>query len=50
MENRQEVMTLRGTLEGHGDWVTQVATNPQYPEMLVSASRDKSLIIWNLTR
>jgi len=41
---------LRGTLEGHGGWVTQVSTNPVYPEMLISASRDKSLIIWNLSK
>merc|ERR1711970_1101754 len=47
---RQEVMTLRGTLEGHGGWVTQIATNPVYPEMLISSSRDKTLIIWSLQR
>jgi len=43
-------MTLRGTLQGHGGWVTQIATNPQYPETILSASRDKSLILWKLTR
>lgn len=43
-------MTLRGTLEGHGGWVTQIATNPMYPEMLISSSRDKTLIIWSLQR
>ena len=32
-------MTLRGTLQGHGGWVTQIATNPQYPETILSASR-----------
>merc|ERR1739848_245634 len=47
---RQEVMTLRGTLEGHGGWVTQIATNPMYPDMLISSSRDKTLIIWQLNR
>lgn len=41
-------MVHRGTLEGHGGWVTQIATNPIYPEMLLSASRDKSLIMWKL--
>jgi len=46
----QEVMVLRGTLEGHGDWITQVAINPQFPEMLISSSRDKSLIIWSLNK
>jgi len=43
-------MTLRGTLQGHGGWVTQIATTPQYPDMILSASRDKSLIVWRLTR
>jgi len=46
----QEQMTLRGTLQGHGGWVTQIATNPQYPDTILSASRDKSLILWKLTR
>merc|ERR1711970_524622 len=47
---RQEVMTLKGSLAGHGGWVTQIATNPQFPDMLISSSRDKSLIVWNLTK
>merc|ERR1712152_44585 len=29
---------------------TQIATNPKYPEMILSASRDKTLIVWKLTR
>ena len=45
-----EQMTLRGTLQGHGGWVTQIATTPQFPDMLLSASRDKKLILWRLTR
>uniref|UniRef100_A0A8W8MWD8 Small ribosomal subunit protein RACK1 n=1 Tax=Magallana gigas TaxID=29159 RepID=A0A8W8MWD8_MAGGI len=45
-----EQMTLRGTLQGHGGWVTQIATTPQYPDMVLSASRDKTLIMWKLTR
>jgi len=43
-------MTLRATLQGHGNWVTQIATTPQYPDMILSASRDKTLIQWHLTR
>lgn len=43
-------MTLRGTLQGHGGWITQIATNPQYPDTILSASRDKTLILWKLTR
>ncbi|CAG2197523.1 RACK1 [Mytilus edulis] len=45
-----EQMTLRGTLQGHGGWVTQIATTPQYPDMVLSSSRDKTLIMWKLTR
>merc|ERR1711917_168594 len=45
-----ENLSLRGTLEGHNGWVTQIATNPKYPDMILSSSRDKSLIVWKLTR
>lgn len=45
-----EQMVMRGVLQGHGGWVTQIATTPQYPDMILSASRDKSLIMWKLTR
>ena len=45
-----EVPSYRGTLEGHGNWVTALATTPQYPDMLVSASRDKTILVWKLTR
>merc|ERR1712042_218998 len=48
MNNEQ--MTLRGTLVGHKGWVTKIATTPAIPEMILSASRDKSLIVWKLTR
>lgn len=57
---------MRGTLEGHSGWVTSLATSLEKsvnfqaartqqltrcsPNMLLSGSRDKSLIIWNLTR
>merc|ERR1712004_912561 len=45
-----ETLQLRGTLEGHSGWVTQIATNPKYPDIILSASRDKTLIVWKLTR
>ncbi|KAG8519997.1 Receptor of activated protein C kinase 1 [Galemys pyrenaicus] len=45
-----EQMTLRGTLKGHNGWVTQIATTPQFPDMILSASRDKTIIMWKLTR
>jgi len=46
-------MVLRGTLRGHEGWVTSVATPPahvQNQNWILTGSRDKSLIIWNLTR
>jgi guanine nucleotide-binding protein subunit beta-2-like 1 protein len=61
-----EQLIHRGTLEGHSGWVTSLATSLEKcdfcdlraakanigysPNMLLSGSRDKSLIIWNLTR
>eukprot|EP00121_Abeoforma_whisleri_P015050 Awhi_evm2s13875 len=45
-----ETMNLVGVLEGHEGWVTQVATNSQVASLLVSASRDKTLIVWEITR
>ena len=34
-----ESLKLRGTLRGHNGWVTQIATNPKFPDMILSASR-----------
>jgi guanine nucleotide-binding protein subunit beta-2-like 1 protein len=45
-----EQLTLRGELVGHAGWVTQIASTPVDPNMIISSSRDKSLIVWNLTR
>lgn len=36
------------TLKGHNDWVTAVAASAANPDLVISASRDKSLIVWNL--
>ena len=45
----QEVLVLRGTLQGHNGWVTSLATSAADPDLLLSGSRDKSLIRWKLT-
>lgn len=61
-----EQLRLRSTLKGHGGWVTQIATTPAVPDMILSASRgkvslfilhaqlaflaDKTIIMWSLTR
>jgi guanine nucleotide-binding protein subunit beta-2-like 1 protein len=44
------LLNLRGILQGHNGWVTAIATTPENPDMLLTASRDKSLIVWNLNR
>eukprot|EP01041_Mallomonas_annulata_P002239 gene2239-4353_t len=43
-------LTLRGTLVGHGGWITSIATTAEDPNMILSASRDKSIIVWSLTK
>ncbi|KAL1917197.1 40S ribosomal protein RACK1 [Calcarisporiella thermophila] len=45
-----ETLQLRGTLKGHSGWVTSLATSSEAPDMLLSGSRDKTLIVWHLTR
>jgi len=42
-------LQLKGVLKGHSGWVTQIATNPRFPEMIVSASRDKKVMLWQLS-
>ncbi|KAJ1554887.1 Guanine nucleotide-binding protein subunit beta-2-like 1 [Nowakowskiella sp. JEL0078] len=46
----ENTLVLRGVLEGHSGWVTALATTPEAPDMLLSASRDKTIIVWHLTR
>jgi guanine nucleotide-binding protein subunit beta-2-like 1 protein len=43
-------LTLKGELKGHGGWVTAIATTAEVPDMLLTASRDKSIIVWSLAR
>lgn len=43
-------LKLRGTLSGHGGLVTAIATTAEDPNMLLTASRDKSIVVWTLTR
>lgn len=45
----EEVLVLRGTLEGHRGWVTSLSTSAGQPNLLLSASRDKTMISWKLT-
>jgi guanine nucleotide-binding protein subunit beta-2-like 1 protein len=45
-----EHLVLRGELKGHGGWVTSIATTMEAPDMVLSASRDKSIIMWDLVK
>jgi guanine nucleotide-binding protein subunit beta-2-like 1 protein len=45
-----EALQLKGVLKGHNGWVTCLATSSENPDMLISGSRDKTIIVWNLTR
>lgn len=44
-----ETLQLRGTLEGHNGWVTSLSTCAQSPDILISGSRDKTVMVWRLT-
>jgi len=43
-------LVYRGALRGHSNWVTSIATSAEQPDMIVTGSRDKTLIVWQLTR
>eukprot|EP01083_Nonionella_stella_P293924 999450_1 len=45
-----EQLVFRGELKGHSGWVTSIATSLEAPDMVLSSSRDKSIIMWTLTR
>ncbi|PIA63633.1 hypothetical protein AQUCO_00201165v1 [Aquilegia coerulea] len=44
-----ETLALRATLEGHADMVTAIATPIDNSDMIVSSSRDKSVLVWQIT-
>jgi guanine nucleotide-binding protein subunit beta-2-like 1 protein len=46
----QDSLVYKGELKAHGGWVTAIATTMEAPDMILSASRDKSIIVWKLTR
>nr|CAD7571780.1 unnamed protein product [Timema californicum] len=43
-----ESLHLQGTLKGHNGWVTQIATNPNYSDMVLSCSRGKMKLYSNV--
>jgi len=44
-----ESLVFRGTLSGHRGWVTSIATTYEQSNLVVSSSRDKKVMIWELT-
>ena len=43
-----ESLSLRGTMKGHSDWVTCISTTLEQSDVLLSGSRDKTIIMWTL--
>jgi len=44
----QEIFEFIGEIVGHNNWVTCIATTPQDKSMLVTGSRDKTIMVWKL--
>ncbi|EFJ37748.1 hypothetical protein SELMODRAFT_266532 [Selaginella moellendorffii] len=40
-------LVSKGRMEGHTDWVTAIATPVDNSDIILSASRDKSVLLWN---
>ncbi|CAM9445354.1 unnamed protein product, partial [Discosporangium mesarthrocarpum] len=45
-----EQLKFRGDLVAHEDWVTSIAATSENTDMIVSSSRDKTIIVWTLQR
>jgi guanine nucleotide-binding protein subunit beta-2-like 1 protein len=43
-----EPLTLRGELKGHRNWVTSIATTDTDPSKIITGSRDRSVLVWDL--
>jgi len=43
-----ETLVYRGMLKGHTNWVTCIATTHDDNKKIISGSRDKSIVVWNL--
>merc|ERR1711957_1062319 len=50
MSSEQSNFAMRGCLEGHSGWVTSIACPLDNSDMILSSSRDKTVILWTLTR
>lgn len=48
--NRSESLVYKGSLAGHKGWITAIATSQENPDLLLTASRDRTIIVWQLSR
>ena len=42
-------LNLSGSLTGHSNWVTSIAITSEDPNIVLSSSHDKSVLVWTLT-
>ncbi|KAK6927893.1 WD40 repeat [Dillenia turbinata] len=49
-QTTKETLAFRGVMKGHTDMVTAIATPIDNADMIVSSSRDKSVMVWHLTK
>ncbi|KAM0938066.1 putative transcription factor WD40-like family [Dioscorea sansibarensis] len=45
-----DTLVLKGVMEGHSDMVTAIAAPIDNSDMIVSSSRDKSILVWHLSK
>jgi len=50
LDKMSDALVLRGILKGHTGWVTSIATTDQRADMILTASRDKKVMEWKITR
>lgn len=43
-------LSLQGELKAHNGWVTSIATTSENPNMILSSSRDRTILVWDLIR
>jgi len=43
-------LTVRGKLEGHGGAITAIATSQETPDLVLTASRDRTILSWDAPR
>ena len=42
-------LNLSGSLTGHSNWVTYIATTSEDPHLVLSSSHDTSVLVWTIT-